>query len=436
MPLVLFRIAFGLLLFLEAAGSIVTGWVTEVYVEPEYAFPHMGFGWLRLLAGNGMYFYYAAMAVPALLVMLGAHFRPALAVFAAMWICVYLGQTTSYNNHYYLMILLCGLLLLTPAHADLSRDAARGRLRRSAVCPRWCIAIFVAQVAIVYSYAAIAKISPDWLAGRPVAIWFRAKQHYPVLGPLYGEQWFQWFVVYGGILFDAAVVPMLLWRRTRWLALGLASFFHLFNSVTFQIGVFPYLGIALCLFFFPGENMRRRLRATRLAPHVAAPGYGGTGRIHLGGITAVFLAVYFTLQLTMPLRHHLYPGNSHWTEEGHRWSWHMMLRTKSGTVVMRVVDRNTGETWTVRPREMLRGKQADRVATRPETLWRFARYVRARYERQGRDVAVYADTTVSLNGHPAQRLVDPQVDLSRAPWTWLAPLPWVVPFAGDVDTPR
>lgn len=435
MPLVLFRIVYGLLLLLESAGSIATGWVREVYVEPVYAFPHIGFGWLRPLPGGGMYAYYAAMAVPAFLVMIGAWFRPALALFTAMWAGVYLGQSTSYNNHYYLMILLCVLLFLTPANADLSVDAARGRVRRSASCPRWCIAIFVAQIAIVYAYAAIAKITPDWLAGRPVAIWFRARQDYPVIGPLYGKEWFRSFVVYGGILFDATVVPLLLWRRTRWLAVGLAVFFHLFNSITFRIGIFPYLGIGLCVFFFPGEEMRRRLRSTRLAAHLAS-GEEEPERLAMGGGLALFLAIYFALQLGLPLRHHLYPGNPHWTEQGHRWSWHMMLRTKSGTATMRVVDRRTGESWMLRPREMLSAKQADRVATRPDMLWRFARYVRERYQREGRDVAVYADTAVSLNGHPAQPLVDPAVDLSRAPWTWLAPLPWLVPFAGDMDTPR
>ena len=435
MPLVLFRVLFGLLLFLEAAGSIATGWVGEVYVDPEYSFPHIGFGWIRPLPGAGMYFYYAAMAVPGILVMFGAHFRPSLAMFTVMWTGVYLGQTTSYNNHYYLLILLCVLMLLVPANADLSLDVERGRVRRSSTCARWCIGIFIAQIALVYFYAAVAKVSPDWLAGRPVEIWFRAKESYPVLGSLYVQPWFKWFVVYGGILFDGLVVPLLLWPRTRWLAVGLAVFFHLFNSYTFRIGIFPYMGIGLCVFFFSGEPMRCWLRTTRVARFVAAPGASSAdGR--LGWPLLLFLTVYFALQIALPLRHHLYPGNPHWTEQGHRMAWHMMLRTKSGSAVMRVVDRNSGERWTVRPHDMLSAKQAARVATRPDMMWRLARYVRERYEREGRDVAVYADTAVSLNGRPSQPLIDPHVDLSRAPWTWLAPLPWLVPLRADMDRGR
>ncbi len=430
-PLVVFRLLFGLLLFLEAAGSIATGWVGEVYVNPAYRFPHMGFGWLRLLHGWGMYGFYAVMSLAGLLVMVGSRFRPALTAYTAMWALVYFGQTTRYNNHYYLLLLLCVLLLLTPANADLSLDAQQGRVRRTALCPRWCIGIFVAQVAIVYFYAALAKLEPDWLAGRPVGIWLQAKASYPVLGKLYVQPWFKWCLVYGGILFDGLVVPLLLWRRTRWLAVGLAVFFHLFNSYTFRIGIFPYMGIGFCLFFFPGDGMRRWLRTTRLAPWLAPPqpeANPTSPPAPMGAALTAFLVVYFVVQVLLPLRHHLYPGDSNWTEEGHRMAWRMMLRSKSGTAVLRVVDRESGDSWKVYPHKDLSEKQRTRIAAQPDMMWRYSRDIRERYEKEGRDVAVYADTRVSLNGRPSQPLIDPEVDLSRAPWTWLEPLPWLVPL--------
>ncbi len=429
-PLVVFRVLFGLLLFLEAAGSIATGWVGEVYVSPELRFPHMGFGWLRSMHGGGMYAFYALMALPGLLVMLGAYFRPASAAYTAMWALVYFGQTTRYNNHYYLLLLLCVLLLLTPANTDLSVDAEKGRVRRSTWCPRWCIGIFVAQVALVYSYAALAKIEPDWLAARPLEIWLAAKTNYAVFGPLYALPWLKWCLAYGGILFDGLIVPLLLWRRTRWLAVGCAVFFHLFNSYTFRIGIFPYMGIGFCLFFFPGEEMRRWLRTTRLARWLAAPTSDpGAAPVRWG--FAAILAIYFAVQVLLPLRHHLYPGDSKWTEEGHRMAWRMMLRSKTGSAVMRIVDRQTGESWKVYPREYLSPKQQTRIATRPDMMWRYSRYLRGRYETEGRDVAVYAETRVSLNGRPRQPLFDPDVDLSRAPWTWIEPLPWLVPLRDE-----
>ncbi len=430
-PLVLFRAVFGLLCFLESAGSIATGWVKETYAGPAYTFPHIGFAWLSALSGPAMYGYYALMSVPALLVMLGAFYRPALAVFSLMWAGVYFGQTASYNNHYYLLLLLCLLLLATPAAADASCDSLRGRVVRSAFCPRWCIGMLVAQIAIVYFYASFAKLDADWLAARPIAIWFRAKQHYPVLGALYAQEWFHYFVAYGGILFDGLVVPLLLWSRTRWLGVALSVIFHVFNSITFQIGIFPYLGISFCLLFFPGEPIRRYLRTTRWARFFADGNERAAPVAPLPMVAALVLIAYFGLQLALPLRHFLYPGNVHWSEEGHRMAWHMMLRTKAGAVTMRVVDRESGEQWRVRPSDMLSDKQARRIAGRPDMLWRFARILRRRYAAEGRDVAVFADTRVSLNGHPSRRLVDPEVDLSRADWPWIRPLPWILHTAPE-----
>jgi vitamin K-dependent gamma-carboxylase len=422
--LILFRISFGLLIVIESAGSIFTGWVGRVYVEPTYTFPHMGFEWLRFFHGPGVYAYYAFMAFPALLVMLGARFRLSIIAFTAMWTVVYLGQTASYNNHYYLLILLGFLLALTPANADLSWDAEQDPALRSSTCPRWCIAIFIAQIAIVYIYASIAKLNGDWLAGRPVQIWLAAKTHYPVLGPLYREEWLRWMIVYGGIAFDGLVVPLLLWKRTRFLGVALSVFFHLFNSYTFRVGIFPYMGIAFCLFFFPGEDLRRWVLRGR---QVFLSRGAGLSPARQKVLLAV-LTVFIVIQVGLPLRHYLYPGNSQWTEEGHRMSWQMMLRAKSGSITFRVVDPVSRESWRVDPSDMLSEKQGQRIGTRPDMIWQFVQILRQQYAQEGREVQIFARSWVSLNGRRPQALVDPDVDLSRASWTWVKPLTWLVPL--------
>ena len=50
------------------------------------------------------------------------------------------------------------------------------------------------------------------------------------------------------------------------------------------------------------------------------------------------ICVFAALQLLMPLRHWLYPGNPNWTEEGHRFAWHMKLRDKDATAVFELRD--------------------------------------------------------------------------------------------------
>jgi vitamin K-dependent gamma-carboxylase len=45
-----------------------------------------------------------------------------------------------------------------------------------------------------------------------------------------------------------------------------------------------------------------------------------------------FVGVYLLVQVLMPLRHWVYPGKVHWTEEGHCFVWHMKLRDKEAIV--------------------------------------------------------------------------------------------------------
>lgn len=55
------------------------------------------------------------------------------------------------------------------------------------------------------------------------------------------------------------------------------------------------------------------------------------------------LSVYLLVQLLLPLRHLLYAGDPSWTEEGHRYAWHMKLRDKDAEAVFHVVDGQTGQ---------------------------------------------------------------------------------------------
>jgi hypothetical protein len=90
----------------EAFGALMTGWVRRTLVEPEFTFNFIGFDWIQPLPGWGMYFYFALMGIMGLFIMAGYRYRMASFAFAFLWTGVYLMQKTSYNNHYYLMVLL------------------------------------------------------------------------------------------------------------------------------------------------------------------------------------------------------------------------------------------------------------------------------------------------------------------------------------------
>lgn len=423
-PLVLFRVLFGLLIALEAGGAIATGWVRRVFVEPAFTFNFIGFDGLQILVGDTMYIVYTTMAVLGSMVMVGYRYRLAMVTFNLLWLVTYLLQKSSYNNHYYLLILLCGLMAIVPAHRYYSLDAKQGFVTRSLTCPRWCLLIFVLQVGIVYFFATVAKLYPGWTAGKPIAIWFAGKSDFYLIGDWLQQPWLQQSVVYGGIAFDALVVPLLLWKRTRPYAFAVSIVFHLFNSAVFHIGIFPYLMIGISVFFFPPEQIRQRFfRRKPVATALSATVY--PVKQWVVGI----LAIYFAWQIYLPLRHHLYYGDVFWTEEGHRMAWRMMLRTRWGTITFKVVDPATGKSWNAQPSDYLTLKQERKLASHPDMIWQFSQFLEREYRRQGyADVAIFVTAHASLNGGDLMPLTDSTVDLTEVAWQPFQHAAWIIPF--------
>jgi len=126
-----------------------------------------------------------------------------------------------------------------------------------------------------------------------------------------------------------------------------AALFHVCNHFWFDIGVFPFLAMGASLIFCKPDWPRRftaLLRrmtgwqgagavegaAAKPGSERAAPGTSRSenGPPPVGGLVTVGLVSWLAVQLLLPLRHWLYPGNVDWTEEGHRFSWQMMLRDK------------------------------------------------------------------------------------------------------------
>jgi hypothetical protein len=421
-PLVVFRVIFGFLITAEAWGAILTGWVRRAYIEPSYNFPFIRFSFLEPLPGDGMYLYYIVMGAAGIFVMIGYRYRLAMVTYAILWSGSYLMQKTNYNNHYYLLMLLCWIMCIIPANANLSIDARKNKTLRSDSCLQWHTWIFIVQITIVYFYASIAKIYPDWLNGIPVRIFFSAKKDYFLVGPLLQKDWVIYLVSYGGILFDLLIIPGLLWKKTRKAAFIISIFFHLFNSFIFQVGIFPYLGIAFALFFFEPEVIRKIFIKRPFNPvdPAVSPRWDK--------LKLAILGVYLVFQLLLPLRHLFYPGLVHWTEEGHRLSWHMMLRSKTGYVNFKV--KTDSAEWFVNPNDYLTAKQSRKVASHPDMAWQFIQILKEDLSTKGiRDPQIYAYGGVSLNGRKHSPLYNPEVDLSAVEWepfkhaSWLLPIP-------------
>jgi len=419
-PLVVFRIFFGLLITAECIGAIFTGWVHETFIEPKFTFTVIGFEWLQPLDGYGMYYYFIVMGLMGLCISLGLFYRTSTFIFTGMWAVVYVMQKSHYNNHYYLLILLGAIMFLLPAHKYKSLDVKWGFTIGSETCQRICHWFFILQILIVYCFASIHKMNPDWVVGKPLDLWFRYKTDYWLIGPLLGKDWMPLLIAWGGIIYDGSIVFLLLFKKTRKVGFVLSIIFNLFNSAVFQIGIFPYLMILLCVFFYPPETIRKLFfrKKKSVVPIQRKLAYGWS-----------YLAIaYFSIQLLLPIRHHFFQGKPSWTEEGHRLSWRMMLRSKSGSTKFEIEDLKTGVREKVQLKDHLSNNQIGSFRGQPDMIWQFAQYLRKEKQKEGREVAVYVKTNISLNGHPRRELIVSTVDLASVPWEPFRHSDWILTY--------
>jgi hypothetical protein len=378
-----------------------------------------------------MYYHFALLGLLALFIAIGFLYRASTILFFLGFAYIFLLEKARYLNHFYLIVLVSFVMIFIPAATYLSVDAWRKPETRSETAPLWALWLLRAQIGIAYFFGGIAKINGDWLRGEPMRMWLADRTDFPLIGPLFTHEWMVYLFSYGGLLLDLAIVPLLLNRKTRLYAFIAAFLFHLLNSALFTIGIFPWFMLAGTLLFFDpswprgvGEWVRGR-RAGRGDDGTT----GGEEREERSlGVGVVLGVAYIVLQVVVPMRHLLYPGDVNWTEEGHRFSWHMKLRSKEGSGEFTARDPATGESWRVRPEHYLTEWQIDEMLTRPDMIRQFCRHVAdVELQKKGRRVEVRARVRATLNGRPEQLLVDPNVDLAAVEPSLLHD-EWILPL--------
>jgi hypothetical protein len=421
-PLLIFRIFFGILISLECYGAIATGWVKKNLIDPQFTFNFIGFDWLQPLPGIGMYLYFIAMGTLGIFIALGYRYRLSAAAFALLWTGVYLMQKTAYNNHYYLLILIALIMTFMPSNRDYSLDAKRNPSIRTNHMSAYLNWIIILQLFIVYTYASVAKLYGDWLDFGIIEILFKNKKSYPIIGGLLQEPLVHMVVGISGILFDLLIVPALLWKPTRKWAFVASLFFHLFNSIVFQIGIFPYLSLAFSVFFFEPETIRKlffKKKEPYLGDSLVVP---PQKELVLG-----ILSLYFLIQLALPIRHHFIKDDVLWTEEGHRLSWRMMLRSRTGITTFQIVNHTSGNSYLVNLDDYLSRGQKSKIKSYPDFMWQFAQRLKREYAEKGEDISVFVNSRVSVNGKPYQEFIDPKIDLGSVSWNYFGHNDWILP---------
>lgn len=459
--LALFRILFGVIMGAQAFNKYMD-YVPYAFAPDRFHFTYPFADWIHPWGGDGMYVHIIVMGIAGICIGLGLFYRISSLVFAFCYTMIFLIDKTNYNNHYYLISMLAWIMIFLDANAVASMDnvirkgGKKARIlalifgnvfflinefmeknlrkwKPSVNIPKWNLFILQAMFFIVYFYGGLAKLNPDWLQGEPARQWYIDRSDALFIGSFFREAWFPYFIAYGGLLFDLSAGFLLIFSKTRKLILVPIFLFHLFNHWQMNIGIFPFTMMGATILFFPPDTVLRWFGGK-------APEPLEENRIRLKRRTYIrrvtfMIGPFLAFQLLFPFRHYLIPGNVSWTEEGHQFSWHMKLRDKEGIIFWKVKNPATGEVIHISPGDELYGRQARKLASRPQMTWQYAQHLAQSFEQQGmKDPEVYVESLASLNGRPYQWLIDPRVNLAKVEykvWShneWILQLPAGLPI--------
>ncbi len=424
---------FGFIMLVSIIRFAWMGWIYDLYISPSFHFSYWGLEWIEPLEGVGMYVVFGVMGLSALGIMLGACYRLSAVVFFLTFTYVELIDKSNYLNHYYFVSIVSFLLIWVPAHRSFSVDTYFQPQKAVHSVPAWNINIIKFQLSLVYVFAGVAKLNPEWLIhAMPLMLWLPARSGLPIIGPFLEYEETAYLFCWFGACYDLFIVFFLLNKYTRYWAYGAVVVFHGMTALLFQIGMFPYIMILATLIFFPASVHQNLLSLvsrgyrqvfTTAKAYTVSPGWQ---KISLGLIT-----LHIIVQLTLPFRYLLYPGNLFWTEEGYRFSWRVMLMEKAGYVVFHIADPVTGKKEQVRNYDYLTPNQEKMMSTQPDMILQFAHFLVGEYKNKGfLKPQVNVESYVTLNGRRSQTYIDPNVDLALIK-DGMNHRSWVLPMKTD-----
>lgn len=433
-PLAAFRIFFGLMMLASIIRFWWNGWIEKLYLEPTFFFSYYGFEWVKPV-GNYTYLLFIICGLAAIMITIGWRYRLAIVVFFLSFTYIELMDKTTYLNHYYFISILSFLMIFLPAAAYFSVDARRGISFQK--IPKWSIDSIKLLLAIVYFYAGLAKLNSDWLVqAMPLKIWLPSKYDLPILGDLLHKEWMIYAFSWGGAIYDLSIPFLLLWRKTRVPAFILVVVFHFLTRLLFPIGMFPYIMIISSLIFFDSTLHHKILNGIAKLFRFAKSTFDtGMELIEKEGMRKSLrqgvVIVFFSIQLIVPFRYLIYPGELFWTEEGYSFSWRVMLMEKAGYANFKVVNGDEDQFY-VNNADFLTSFQEKQMATQPDFILEYAHHLANHFESQGHEqVQIYADSFVALNGRGSQPFIDAEIDLAKEEASFKSKS-WILPFSDEI----
>tara|TARA_B110000003_G_scaffold63194_3_gene63649 strand:+ start:2726 stop:4144 length:1419 start_codon:yes stop_codon:yes gene_type:complete len=440
-PLAVFRIFFGILMFISIVRFWLNGWIKTLYIDPEFHFTYYGFGWITDF-GEYTYILFFICGLSSLMISLGYKYRVSIIIFFLSFTYIELIDKTTYLNHYYFVSSISFLMCFLPLNCYYSLDSYFSK-KSYKKANKWTIDSIKLMLCIVYFYAGFAKINSEWLLkAMPLSIWLPSKYDIPLIGQnLMQEQWVHYFMSWGGMFYDLLIPFLLIYKRTRILAFALVVFFHLFTKILFPIGMFPYIMIVASSIFFESKihqnilnkisdiiNYLTSLFSYELIKTVKLISNPIKNKQH----SLTIVIIFFIFQILFPLRYSMYPGELFWNEEGYRFSWRVMLIEKRGYSNFKIVDSITKKYFYVQNDDFLTSYQEKQMSFQPDFILQYAHYLGNHFKSQGHEnLQVFVDSHVALNGRSSSKFINSEVDLYKQKESFKHKT-WIIPFNDEI----
>lgn len=370
-----------------------------------------------------------------------------------------------WNNHSYLFALLSLLMATNDGHAKWSLDAYLNKFAGDAQIPFWQYFLMRFQIFLVYFYAGVKKIHPDWLQGNSMVL-LSQKWVFTWIRPLVPAYYIDYYLIHlGGFLFDLVVGFLLLTGSTRPVAFVLCIIFNTTNSTMFAIGkhdwcsqrsyittlpipgMFPWAMLAVMPIFCSPDwplklgnafSLNKNLESTSRKLKSMNPNRHSRLTIKQKW-QLILISAYVVVQVTLPWAYFVLPGTVTWSHGLYGYNWDMMVHNWQhvhATIQTKLllVDRFNSsvanyhyhylnpDKWTLTKRWY---HHADLTIQYAQCA---RRQLVEHYGSRLVNVSLYLDVWCSLNGRFAQRMYRSDIDLLQAHWSPWKMNEWVVPL--------
>ena len=198
----------------------------------------------------------------------------------------------------------------------------------------------------------------------------------------------------------------------------------------FPIGVFPFVMIGATLIFFSETFHEKCIQFISKLFRIKKQSYKPNRQysVRYKKLTTYFIIIFASVQLMLPFRYLLYPGELFWTEQGYRFSWRVMLIEKAGYAEFSIQDNGKTGHLIVDNANYLTPQQEKMMATQPDMILQYAHFLRDEFkdstwqenksEIMLSNPIVKVDAFVSLFNEGSQPFIDPNVNLAAQKRGW------------------